>query len=64
MKYIRRTRDIYLILSANGSGVQKWWNDESYSVHPNMRVHTGVGLYMGRGFPIMNSTKQKININI
>ena len=61
MKYIRGTRDLYLILSANGSGGLKWWIGASYEVHPNMWGHTGGGISTGRGFPILTSTKQKIN---
>jgi hypothetical protein len=61
MKYIRGTRDLPLILGANGSGILKWWIDASFAVHPNMRGHTGGGLSMGRGFPITSSTKQKLN---
>ena len=61
MKYIRGTRKMPLILSANGSGILKWWVDGSFAVHPNMRGHTGGGLTMGRGFPIVTSTKQKLN---
>ena len=61
MKYIKGTRDFPLVISANGSGVLKWWIDASYAVNTNIRGHTGVGLSMGRGFPIMTSTKQKLN---
>ena len=61
MKYLRGTRTLPLTLSANGSGILKWWIDGSFGVHPNMRGHTGGGLSMGRGFPIVNSTKQKLN---
>jgi hypothetical protein len=61
MKYVRGTRKLPLILSASGSGILKWWIDGSFAVHPNMRGHTGGGLSMGRGFPIVNSTKQKLN---
>ena len=61
MKYIWGTRDLSFILSANCSGVLKWWIDASYAVHQNMRVSTGAGLYMGRGFTIFTCTKQKIN---
>jgi hypothetical protein len=61
MKYIRGTKDVPLILSANGSGILKWWIDGSFGVHPNMRGHTGGGLSMGTGFPVVNSTKQKLN---
>ena len=61
MKYIRGTKDLPLILSSNGSGVLKWHIDGSYTVHPNMRGHTGGGVTLGRGFPISASTKQKLN---
>jgi hypothetical protein len=61
MRYIRGTRTMPLILSANRSRIFKWWVDASFDVHPNMRVHSGGGLLLGRGFPIMSSTKQKLN---
>ena len=61
MRYIRGTKSLPLILSANGSGMLKWWIDGSHGVHPNMRGHTGGGLSMGTGFPISVSTKQKLN---
>ena len=61
MKYLRGTRTLPLILSANGSGIMKWWVDASFAVHPNMRGHSGGGLSLGRGFPITSSTKQKLN---
>ena len=50
-----------LILSADGSGILKWWVDASFAVHPNVRSHSGGGLSVGRGFPIVGSTKQKLN---
>jgi hypothetical protein len=61
IKYLRGTKKLPLILSANGSGILKWWIDASFAVHPNMRGHTGGGLSLGRGFPIVTSTKQKLN---
>jgi hypothetical protein len=61
MRYIRGTRTMPLILSANGSGILKWWVDASFTVHPNMHGHSGGGLSLGRGFPIVSSTKQKLN---
>jgi hypothetical protein len=57
MRYIRGTHTMPLILSANGSGILKWWVDASFAVHPNMRGHSGGGLSLGRGFPIVSSTK-------
>jgi hypothetical protein len=51
-----------LILSADGSGILKWWVDASFAVHRNsMRGHSGGGLSLGRGFPIVGSTKHKLN---
>ena len=61
MKYLRSTRKLPLILSANGSGILKWWVDAAFAVHPNMQGHSGGGLSLGRGFPIVSSTKQKLN---
>ena len=61
MIYIRGTRTLPLILSANGSGILKWWVDASFAIHPKMQGHSGGGLYLGRGFPIVISTKQKLN---
>jgi hypothetical protein len=50
-----------LILSANGSGILKWWVDASFVVHPIIHGHPGGGLSLGRGFPIVSSTKQNLN---
>jgi hypothetical protein len=61
IEYLRSTVDMPLILGADSSGVLNWYVDASFAVHPNMRGHTGGGLTMGRGFPIVSSTKQKIN---
>jgi hypothetical protein len=36
MKYLRGTRTLLLILSANGTGILKWWVDAAFEVHPNM----------------------------
>jgi hypothetical protein len=61
MRYIKGTRHMPLILSANGSHILKWWVDASFAVHPNLRGHAGGGLSLGRGFPIVGSTKYKLN---
>jgi hypothetical protein len=60
MRYIRDTRTMPPILSANGSCILKWWVDASFAVHPNMRGHSRGGLSLGRGFPIVSYTKQKL----
>jgi hypothetical protein len=56
MKYLRGTRMLPLILSANGTGILKWWVDAAFAVHPNMQGHSGGSLSLGRGFPIVSST--------
>jgi hypothetical protein len=38
-----------------------WYVDALFAVHPNMHGHTGGGLTMGQGFPIVASWKQKLN---
>ena len=38
-----------------------WYLDALFAVHPNMHGHTGGGLTMGQGFPIVASWKQKLN---
>ncbi len=45
----------------DNTGVLNWFVDAAFAVHPNMRGHTGGGLTIGRGFPIVSSTKQKLN---
>ncbi len=61
MEHLRVDRLRPLIPSANGSGLLMWYVNPSFAVHPNMRSHTGGGLTMGRGFPIVSSTKKKLN---
>jgi hypothetical protein len=61
MKHLRGPRTLPLILSANGTGILKWWVDAAFAVHPNMQGHSGGGLSLGRGFSIMSLTKQKLN---
>ena len=61
MQYIRGTRKVSMNISANGSGILKWWVYASFAVHTNMWGHSVGGLYLGRGFPIVISTKQNIN---
>ena len=59
--YFRSTVNLPLTLGAKRNGVLNWYVDASFAMHSNMRGHTGGGLTMGRGFPIVSSTKQKIN---
>ena len=58
MRYIRGTHKLLIILSANGSGILKWWVDALFDVHLNIRGLSGGGLSLGRGFTIVSSTKK------
>jgi hypothetical protein len=61
IEYLRATRELPLILGADGTGVLSWYVDASFAVHPDMRGHTGGAMTMGRGFPLDKSTKHKLN---
>ena len=50
MNYLRKTRNLQLILGAGSTGI--------------LRVHNGGGLSTGRGFLIVTYTKQNINTRI
>ena len=41
IKYLRATREMSLILGADGTGVLSWYVDASFAVHPDMMGHTG-----------------------
>jgi hypothetical protein len=59
--YLKQTRSLPLTLSSDNTSIVKWWVDGSYATHPDMRGHTGTGLSLGRGFPVVSSTKHKLN---
>jgi hypothetical protein len=61
IKYLRKTRDLVLRLSADNLNVVKWWIDAAYAVHPDMRSHTGGTMSMGTGSAYSTSKKQKLN---
>jgi hypothetical protein len=48
-QFLRATRDEFLILSAARLHNVRWWVDALYSVHPDMRSHTGGAMSLGRG---------------
>jgi hypothetical protein len=37
MKYLRGTCTLPLIVSADGTGILKWWVDAAFAFHPNMQ---------------------------
>ncbi len=61
MEYLRGDQYQPLVLSAENDGLLMWYVDALFAVHPNMHGHTGGGLTMDQGFPIVASWKQKLN---
>ena len=41
VKYIKSTVETKLTLSSNNTNIVKWWVDGSYTVHKDMKSHTG-----------------------
>ena len=64
LKYIRGTKYLNLIISSENSVMPKWYIDVSYDVNPNIRGYTGGGITTGQGFPISESSKQKLKDRI
>jgi hypothetical protein len=61
IEYLRDTKDLPLRIGADKHDVLEWYVDASFAVHPSMRGHTGGGLTMGTGFPIVGCWKHKLN---
>jgi hypothetical protein len=61
VEYLRGTCNLPLVLGASNKGVLSWYVDASFTVHPDMRGHTGGALTLGRGCPVLACTKQKLN---
>jgi hypothetical protein len=57
MRYLRDTKDLALTLETSGDGVVRWWVDASFTVHPNMRSHTGAVLSLGKGAVYVMTSK-------
>jgi hypothetical protein len=55
MEYLRGDQHQPLVLSTENDRLLMWHVDASFAVHPNMGGHTGGGLTMGQGFPIVAS---------
>ena len=49
MRYLQSTKNLKLKLESDGSAVIRWRVDASYAVHPDMKVHTGGTMSMGKG---------------
>lgn len=61
IKYLHEMQSLELMLEGmNTLSVVQWHVDGLFAVHPNMRSHTGITMVLGKGAPIAQSTKQKI----
>jgi hypothetical protein len=61
LKYLNRTQEDVLTLSADSLNSIKWWVDASFAVHPDFKSHTGAVMSMGRGAIQALSQKQRLN---
>ena len=61
MRYIRGTKEIPLILSADSINIMNWWVDGSYGIHPDARSQTGGTASLGKVFFVSTSIKQILN---
>ena len=59
LKYLNSTVDMPLTLTADGSGIIRWWVDASFAVHEDMKSHTGAMMSLGKGAVYSTSMKQK-----
>ena len=60
MKYLQSTKDLPLILSADGSGLLRWWVDASYGVHMDMKGNTDNNMSLGKGSVYTTANQQKL----
>ena len=61
MKFLKKTENDVLTLSASDPTVTKWYADAAFAVHPDMKSHTGHNMTMGEGSMISSSRKQGLN---
>ena len=61
MRFLKKTQNDILTLSADGSNSLLWHVDASFAVHPDFRSHTGATFSMGRGAITSISRKQGMN---
>jgi hypothetical protein len=60
MRYLQATLDLKLVLSADGSGIVRWWVDAAYGVHSDMKGQTGGTLSLGKGSVYSSAAAQKL----
>ena len=61
MKYSEATIGFPLILGVDENKIVKWYVNTAFTVHNNMKNHTGAIMTFGRGSAYSQSSKQKLN---
>ncbi len=61
MKYLQATRSLTLTLKAHGTRLIKWWVNGVFTVHQDMKNHTGAMISLGKGGDYCTSLCQKLN---
>jgi len=59
LQYLRGTKETTLTIEPSNNPC--WWVDSSYTMHPDMKSHTGIFMSIGKGSAYSSSCKQKIN---
>ena len=59
--YLKGSMELDLTLETALPMIIRWWIDSAYGVHPDCKSHTGGAMSLGKGCPINNSRKQRIN---
>ena len=61
IKFVDRTKNDVLTLSADNLHILKWYVDVSFAVHPDFKSHTGAIMTMGTGAIQSGLMKQPLN---
>ena len=63
MKYLQFTRDLILIMCADGKGIGIWI-DASHAIHANMKGRVGTYASIGKGAVVPSANRIKLNTTI
>ncbi len=63
VNYLRGSKPVGLTLEADDRQAIKWWIDASFTVHKDMRSHTGGTMSLGKGSVCSTSIRQKLTAN-
>ena len=62
LKYLKGTLHLKLTLQVDSLNTISWWVDASYGAHMDLKGHTGMVMYLGRGACMSTSKGQKLNV--